>query len=108
MAIEAGKMRHRVMLCSKNADSRNESGEKITSYSEIRPFWTAILTTKQSQQRLASGLALPNNITFHCRYMPSVTSGMAVLYAGKYHDIKEVENPAGRNIELYLVTESAL
>ena len=105
MAIDAGKMRHRLMLCSKNADARNESGEKITSYSEIRYFWAEILTAKQSQQRLASGMALPNNITFHCRYMANVTSGMSIFHEGKYLDIKEVENPAGRNIELYLITE---
>ncbi|WP_423186779.1 phage head closure protein [Alishewanella sp. d11] len=108
MAINAGAMRHRVLLCTKNANARNESGEKITSYSTVRSFWAEVLTAKQAQQRLASGMALPSNITFHCRFMPNVTSGMAVFYQGKYHDITEVENPAGRNIELYLVTEHKL
>lgn len=108
MAINAGAMRHRVLLCTKNGNSRNQAGELVTTYSTVRSFWAEILTAKQAQQRLASGMALPSSVTFHCRYMPGVTTDMAVFYQGKYHDIKEVENPAGRNIELYLVTEHKL
>lgn len=108
MAINAGAMRHRVLLCSKNGSGRNEAGEKVTTYSTVRSFWAEILTAKQAQQRLASGMALPSSVTFHCRYIPGVTTDMAVLYAGKYHEITEIENPAGRNVELYLVTEHKL
>ncbi|MCB5226204.1 phage head closure protein [Alishewanella sp. 16-MA] len=108
MAINAGAMRHRVLLCQKNANARNESGALEASYSTVRSFWAGILTAKQAQQRLASGMALPTNVTFHCRFMPNVTTSMAVFYQGKYHDITEIENPAGRNTELYLVTEHKL
>lgn len=110
MAIEAGKMRHRCELHSVDRTSRDPSGQLRTEYRLIKPFWAEILTSKQVQQRIASGMEYPNATTFHCRFMPgiTVTPDMAVLYKGTYYDIQQVENPKGLNIELYIIAEQKL
>jgi SPP1 family predicted phage head-tail adaptor len=110
MAIEAGKMRHRCQLHRVNRDNRDASGQKVAVYELVRPFWAEILTSKQVQQRIASGMEYPNATTFHCRFMPgiTVTPDMAVLYKGTYYDIQQVENPKGLNIELYIIAEHKL
>lgn len=110
MAIEAGKMRHRCELTSVDRTSRDESGQLRAEYRRIRPFWAEILTSKQVQQRIASGKEYPNATTFHCRFMKGidVTPDMAVYYNGKYYDIEQVENPKGLDVELYIIAEHKL
>lgn len=105
--IRAGALRHVLQLYRINRDARNEFGELATEYELIKPFRAEILSAKQAVQRLANGAILPVNMVFHCRFMPGVdvNTDMAVLYSGKYYEITSVENPGGRNIELYLVTE---
>lgn len=110
MAIEAGKMRHRCELHNVDRTSRDKSGALRAEYRIIKPFWAEILTSKQVQQRIASGMEYPNATTFHCRFMKDteVTPDMAVYYKGKYYDIEQVENPKGLDIELYIIAEHKL
>lgn len=108
--IRAGALRHVVHLFRINRNARNEFGESTTEYALIKKFRAEILSSKQAVQRLASGAILPSNVVFHCRYMPdtNVNTDMAVHYDGKYYEITSAENPGGKKIELYLITEHKL
>ena len=108
--IRAGALRHAAVLCSVDKTSRDKSGQLRKEYREIKSFRCDILTSKQVQQRIASGMEYPKATTFHCRFMPGtkVTPDMAVLFKGTYYDIQQVENPKGLDIELYIIAEQKL
>lgn len=109
MAIEAGKLRFRCELMKKERSGRNEFGEKHLVGTHVRFFQADILSSKQVERRIAKGLAEPESIIFHCRYMETdISPDNFIRYRGKDYEIQSVENPGQRNIELYIITEHRL
>lgn len=105
MAIESGKLRHRISLYRVDRNGRDASGQKIDALELISPVWAEVLTSKQAIQRLGSGIDHAKKKVFHCRWRGGVNVGDVIQHQSQMYSIVAVENPADKNIELFIEAE---
>lgn len=105
MAIEPGKLRNRLGIYRKNKNGRDGSGQKTEVLELYANCWAEVLTSKQVIQRLGSGIDHNKKKVFHCRYRVCINVGDVIQHKAQMYSVVAVENPADKNIELYIEAE---
>lgn len=105
MAIETGKLRNRLGIYRKNKNGRDASGQKTEVLELLTNCWAEVLTSKQVLQRLGSGIDHNKKKIFHCRHLGGINVGDVIQYKAQMYSIVAIENPADKNVELYIDAE---
>ncbi len=108
--IRAGALRHVRHLYRVNRNGRDESGQKIKAPELITKFRCEILTAVQAEKRLANGMFQPQQVVFHCRYIPGIeySPDLLVEHNGIMLNVTKVDNPSGLNKELFITAEQKI
>ncbi|MGX5913948.1 phage head completion protein [Aliidiomarina sp. Khilg15.8] len=107
MAIESGKLRHRIKLY-RLVEQRAPSGEVMDeNFVYWRSAWAEIMTAKRSEKVMSNGREMPFDKTFHTRFIPGTdeNKSLAIEFNNRRYRVQEIENPEFKNIELFFGTE---
>lgn len=107
MAIESGRMRHRIKVM-KVANVRSRSGELSETYELVTPAWADILTSKRAAQVMSNGDEMPYEMVFHTRFIRDLDGekNLAIEFQGRRYKVNKLEDPEYKHIELYFGTVS--
>lgn len=107
MAIESGRMRHRIKVL-RVTNQRSRSGELSgNSYELITPAWADILTSKRAAQVMSNGDEMPFEKVFHTRFIRNLDDekSLAIEFQGRRYKVTKLEDPEHKHLELYFGTE---
>lgn len=108
MAIESGRMRHRIKILRIGSE-RSRSGELVgENYELITAAWSDILSSKRAAKVMANGNEMPFEKVFHTRFIGGLDDDkdLAIEFNGRRYRVQKLEDPEFKHIELYFGTES--
>ncbi|MCC5855122.1 MAG: head-tail adaptor protein [Idiomarina sp.] len=107
MAIDAGKLRHRVRILLK-VKVRSDSGEaRKEDYQELRKAWAQIIKSESIYKEEMGGDENPLLKIFRTRFIRDLShrDDLAIEFKGKVYKVHRIENPGEQNIEFIWQTE---
>lgn len=100
--LEAGKLRHRVVVQEKVVD-RNEYGEEELDWSDIDTVWAAVEPLRGREFIEAERAGAEVTTRIRLRYRSDITAAMRVTWNSHVYDIHSVINLDGLGRELVLM-----
>ena len=105
--MEAGKLRHRLVIEQRVAASpqRTATGARDYAWTTLATVWGSLEPLLGRRTGAVQATAYKSTLEARIRYRSGVTAGMRVSFGGVYYLINEVKNPEHRNVELRLMLE---
>jgi SPP1 family predicted phage head-tail adaptor len=98
--MEAGKLRHRLMILAPVRTESATGARSPTSWDAVATVWGSVAVSRAAEGELAKQQAHQTNYDVVIRYRDDVTSDCRLVYRGETLTISGVENVEGRNREL--------
>lgn len=105
MAVEAGKLRHRVVL-EQRAQAAGPSGALVETFAEVDEVWGGVEATRGSVY--AAGLQLEERITHRITLRwrnPAGFNFIRELETGHRYKVRDSRDPDGRRTTLEIMAE---
>ncbi len=102
MAIDAGKLRHRIRVEAKQR-ARSASGEaKKQEYQKVADAWSEVLRDESVATVIFRGQEVQVDRSFRTRFIRGIEhrDDLCINFEGLRHEVLRIENPRKGNIEL--------
>lgn len=102
--MEAGRRRHRIVL-QRKAKTTGEFGGPVWTWSDVATLPASIEQMPGREMMKSQAVFEEPVYRFGINYHPGITTGMRIVYAGRYHDIMHVDNIDERNRNMVITAK---
>jgi SPP1 family predicted phage head-tail adaptor len=89
MAIQAGRLRHRVIIQS-NTPTQNTSGEEVPSWGTFATVWASVEPQSGAEKFDPEQFYSTTTVKIRIRYLSGLTTKMRVSFDSKSYDIEAI------------------
>lgn len=100
--MEAGKLRHRLILQQDSGTTQDASGQTTSNWTEVLTVWADIQPTGGVERFRGNQMQADTTHLISIRYLDAVTTQMRGVFKGRTLEFVNVLNVGERNIELLI------
>jgi len=85
--LDAGKLRHQIILLQPDSEQDSDTGEMDTIWTELATVWAAWEPYSTKDFIAAASIQNQTSVRAIIRYRTDVTAGMRVYFRSKYYEV---------------------
>ncbi|MHB1651393.1 MAG: phage head closure protein [Desulfitobacteriaceae bacterium] len=97
-------LRYRITL-QKKTITTDANGIEIVTWADYKTVWASYEPVGGREYFAAAAINSEDNVTFHVRYQKDITPDLQIVFGGQIYQILNVNDTAGRHIELQLISK---
>lgn len=107
--MRPGDLRHRITLQRKTV-TRDAEGNVRETWGDVATVWAAVepMSIRWREYLQASAINAESYTLFRIRYRFDVTPDMRVAYGGRFYNIVNVVDLAGRHREMHIIARDVM